>query len=104
MKTIWSQIQARLREILPEAEYSVWIATLDGEVQYRNEIPCLVLYARNTHIAKYLRKYSVFFQEAAAKVLEIENSALIDVAYEALNADVAVIKPFSSEEELNAKV
>lgn len=98
MKTIWSQIQARLREILPEAEYSVWIATLDGEVQYRNEIPCLVLYARNTHIAKYLRKYSVFFQEAAAKVLEIENSALIDVAYEALNADVAVIKPFSSED------
>lgn len=99
METLWTQIQSRLREILPEAEYSVWIATLKGEIQYKNEIPCLTLYARNTHIAKYLRKYSVYFQEAAAKVLEMDNSALIDVAYEALNtADTTLIKTFSAED------
>ena len=99
MKTLWTQIQSRLREILPEAEYSVWIATLKGEIQYKNEIPCLTLYARNTHIAKYLRKYSVYFQEATAKVLEMENSALVDVAYEALNTtDAALIKTFSAED------
>ena len=74
MKTIWSQIQARLREILPEAEYSVWIATLDGEVQYRNEIPCLVLYARNTHIAKYLRKYSVFFRKLRQRFWKLKTA------------------------------
>lgn len=98
MKTLWTQIQSRLREILPEAEYSVWIRALQGEVEYKNEIPCLTLHARNTHIAKYLRKYNVLFQEAAAKVLEIENSALIDVAYEALNTDTTLIKPFSVED------
>ena len=37
METLWTQIQSRLREILPEAEYLVWIATLKGEVQYKNE-------------------------------------------------------------------
>lgn len=98
MKTLWTQIQSQLREILPEAEYSVWIAALQGEIEYKNEIPCLTLYARNTHIAKYLRKYGVLFQEATAKVLEIENSALVDVVYEALNTDTTLIKPFSPED------
>lgn len=98
METLWIQIQSRLREILPEAEYSVWIATLKGEVEHKNEIPCLTLYARNAHIAKYLRKYGVLFQEATAKVLEMENSALVDVAYETLNTDTTSIKPFSAED------
>lgn len=98
METLWTQIQSRMREILPEAEYSVWIASLKGEVQYKNEIPCLVLYARNTHIAKYLRKYGVYFQEAAAKVLNFENSALIDIEIEALNTNAGAIKNFSAED------
>lgn len=99
MEKLWTQIQSRLREILPEAEYLVWIATLKGELQYKNEIPCLTLYARNSHIAKYLRKYSVYFQEATAKVLEMENSALVDVEYEALNSiDTTLIKTFSAED------
>lgn len=98
METLWTQIQTRMREILSEAEYSVWIASLTGEIRYANEIPCLVLYARNTHIAKYLRKYSVLFQEAAAKVLDFENSALIDIQIEAVNAVSGEIKNFSAED------
>lgn len=87
-----------MHEILPEAEYLVWIASLKGEVRFKNELPYLVLHARNTHIAKYLRKYSVYFQEAAAKVLDVENSALIDIEIEALNTNTCAIKNFSAED------
>lgn len=98
MKMIWTQIQNRMREVLPDADYSVWIAPLKGEVQFHSETPCLTLYARNTHIATYIKKYSVLFQEAAAKVLQLEKSELVELKFEALNANSSAIKNISAEE------
>ena len=97
MKSVWTQIQARMREILPEAEYSVWIATLKGELQQNGKNPCLVLYARNAYLASHLKKYSTLLQEITAKVLEIDIQK-VEVQFDVINTNTKQIKNISAEQ------
>ncbi len=97
MKSVWTQIQARMREILPEAEYLVWIATLKGELQQNGKTPCLVLYARNAYLASHLKKYSALLQEITAKILEIEIQK-VEVRFDVINTNTKQIKNISAEQ------
>lgn len=97
MKSVWTQIQARMRQILPEAEYSVWIATLKGELLQSGKTPCLVLYARNAYLASHLKKYSSLFQEVTASILDVENDT-VEVKFDVINTNTKQIKNISAEQ------
>lgn len=80
MKTKWTQILQVLQENLPEADYSVWIQPLTGELQEMESKPVLLIHASNEFVASYIRShYLDKFRSACRSVLFLSQDAPIDV-------------------------
>ena len=77
MDNTWTQILSRMREKLPEADYSVWLQSLKGTINTTENPVLLSITARNQFVANYVRtNYTQMFCLACAQVMELSDDKL----------------------------
>ena len=77
MSITWTQILSRMREKLPEADYSVWLQSLKGTVSIIDSSVLLIITARNNFVADYVRThYSKIFSLVCAQLMDLPENNL----------------------------
>jgi len=100
MDNTWIQILSRMREKLPEADYSVWLQSLKGSITIADSSVLLSITARNNFVANYIRThYTEVFCSICAQIMGLSESNHPKIIIEIeKNHDTKQIKNISAKE------